>query len=69
MSATIQINGTTEVLSASTIAELLAVKEIPTDGRGLAVAVNGIVIGHAAWGITNVNAGDKIEIVHARQGG
>lgn len=69
MGEKIQINGTDEVLRAATITELLATKEIPSDGRGLAVAVNGTVIRRAAWATTPLNSGDKIEIVHARQGG
>jgi len=66
---TIQINGAIETFSAATIAELLAAKEIRADGRGVAVAVNGTVVRRAVWATTNLKAGDKIEIVHARQGG
>jgi sulfur carrier protein len=69
MKGIIQINGATEALSAGTIAELLAIKEIPAEGRGVAIAVNGTVVPRAAWVTTNLNNGDKIEIVHARQGG
>lgn len=69
MSATVQINGATETLSVGSIAELLAAKEIPVGGRGVAIAVNGTVIRREAWTTTSLNAGDKIEIVHARQGG
>lgn len=64
----IHVNGEREPLSASTVAELLALKEI-SEHRGIAVALNGAVVRRAEWNSTPLKAGDKIEIVHARQGG
>jgi sulfur carrier protein len=65
----IRVNGQDEPLSAQSVAALLAQKEISTDMRGIAVAVNGRVIPRADWPNTRLAAGDAIEIVLARQGG
>jgi sulfur carrier protein len=66
--AIIRVNGQSEALVASTLAGLLAEK-VDIEQRGLAVAVNGTVIPRAAWAQTPLRAGDRIEIVRARQGG
>lgn len=66
--AVIRVNGEAEVLSAATVAELLHIKGI-VEPRGIAVALNGSVVRRAAWSETRLQAGDAVEIVHARQGG
>lgn len=65
----VRVNGQDEPLRAQTVAALLADKEISTDMRGIAVAVNARVIPRADWSDTIIAAGDTIEIVLARQGG
>ena len=67
--ATLKVNGADEPLSANTVAELLAEREIPTHGRGVAVALNGAVVPRAQWATTALRAGDVVEIVRAMQGG
>jgi len=67
--ATIQVNGEHEILGVTTIAALLAEKNIGTDARGVAVALNGAVVPRAAWPETRLRPGDAVEIVRARQGG
>jgi sulfur carrier protein len=62
------VNGENEVISARTITELLSEKGF-LEYRGIAVALNGYVVRRCAWEQTSVGVGDKIEIVHARQGG
>jgi sulfur carrier protein len=65
----VRVNGQDEPLRAQTVAALLAEREISTDMRGIAVAVNGRVVPRADWPDTTLAAGDTIEIVLARQGG
>ena len=65
----IRVNGRDEPLRAQTVAALLAEREISTDMRGVAVAVNGRVVPRADWPDAPLAAGDTIEIVLARQGG
>jgi len=68
MANTIRINGTAEPLAARTVAELVAERS-ETQGRGIAVALNGAVVRRAAWAATPLKPGDVVEIVRAMQGG
>jgi len=62
---TLTVNGEARTLDApATVADLL-----PTETRGLAVAVNGTVVPRARHATTAVTDGDVIEIVTAVQGG
>ena len=65
---TLTVNGAAEPL-APTVAALLAARDIPPDGRGVAVALNGAVVRRADWATTPLAAGDTVEIVRAMQGG
>jgi sulfur carrier protein len=67
--ALIRVNGESEPLVATTLAALLAEKAVDTEQKGIAVALNGAVVPRAAWPQTQLNAGDNVEIVRARQGG
>ena len=65
----IRVNGQSEPFLAVTLTALLREKEIAPDARGVAVAINGMVVPRAAWPSTRLSAGDQVEIVRARQGG
>ena len=67
--ARIRVNGQEEPLHARTVAALLAEKEVPSEMRGIAVALNGRVVPRSDWTDTALTAGDTVEIVLARQGG
>jgi sulfur carrier protein len=68
--ALIQVNGASEPLGAQqTLAALLAEKAVDIGQRGIAVALNGAVVPRAAWPQTELQPGDSVEIVRARQGG
>ena len=67
--ASIRVNGEAEPLAAATLAALLAEKAVDTEQKGIAVALNGAVVPRAAWPQTPLKAGDRVEIVRARQGG
>lgn len=67
--ATLIVNGAAERLGAATLAALLEEKGIDPTGRGVAVALNGAVVPRALWAQTRLQAGDAVEIVHAKQGG
>jgi len=68
MTDTIRINGAPEPLAARTVAELVAERS-ETNGRGVAVALNGSVVRRADWATTPLKSGDAVEIVRAMQGG
>jgi sulfur carrier protein len=67
--ATLTVNGVAEPLETTTVAALLAARDIAPDGRGVAVALNGAVVRRADWATTALNPGDTVEIVRAMQGG
>jgi sulfur carrier protein len=67
--ATLMVNGVAEPLEATTVAALLAARDIAPDGRGVAVALNGALVRRADWATTALNPGDSVEIVRAMQGG
>lgn len=51
----------------TTVAEF--VDEVGCGRRGVAVAVNEEVVSRSAWEVTELVAGDRIEILRAAQGG
>lgn len=69
LSNMIRVNGVSEESAAKTIRALLDEKGIDTEGRGVAVALNGSVVPRASWAATVLRADDTIEIVQAKQGG
>jgi sulfur carrier protein len=68
MSARIRINGRDEPLQSATVSDLLASRGI-VGNRGVAVAVNGVVVPAGAWRERALAAGDEIEIVKPFGGG
>jgi sulfur carrier protein len=68
MTAQIRVNGQDETLTAATIAELLQRRGIER-ARGVAVAVNGVVVPARAWPQSSLSAGDEVEIVKPFGGG
>lgn len=59
-----------EVPFGTTVAELLRQLEIdPEAARGIAVAVNEEVVRRSQWAVLPLQAGDRVEVVTAHQGG
>lgn len=65
----ITLNGDTTKTEADTVRELLKEQSIDAEARGVAIAVNDAVVPRSAWTDTQVNAGDRIEIVKPFRGG
>jgi sulfur carrier protein len=68
MNPSIRVNGKHEALTAPTLAKLLEARGIGR-ARGVAVAVNGVVVPAGAWPEAALSAGDEIEIVRPFGGG
>ena len=66
---TIEVNGQAQAVAAASVRELLAELGHDPDTPGVAVARNDEVVRRGAWAETPVEAGDRIEIVGAVQGG
>jgi sulfur carrier protein len=45
------------------------VQKLASDGRGVAVAVNGEVVSRGDWTTTRLGHDDKLEVLHAIGGG
>ncbi len=66
----IVVNGESrEVEDGLRLTDLLREMELPPEQRGIAVARNGDVVLRASWPDTTLHAGDRLEILHAGQGG
>jgi sulfur carrier protein len=66
----ITVNGKPRELPAGTpVAEVVSALVGSQDARGVAVAVNGEVVPRTAWATTAVDAGDRVEVLTATQGG
>lgn len=64
----ITVNGKdTEAGGGTTVEALLSQRGLARPG--IAVAVNGVVVTAACWPDVALSAGDRVEIVTARQGG
>lgn len=63
------VNGEACRLAAVTLAELVATRDLPLGGKGVAVALNREVVPRAAWPQTALKDGDRIEIIRVVVGG
>ena len=57
------------VLAVSNVNDLISSLNLPSEGRGIAIAVNDTVVSKSRWNEHKLNDGDRIEIVKAMQGG
>jgi sulfur carrier protein len=67
---TVQINGEARELPAGATLDA-AVREagVPPEGRGVAVALDGEVVPRGDWSGTSLQDGQRVEVLHAVQGG
>jgi sulfur carrier protein len=66
------VNGEERERAVRTLAELWRIEadELEAPGpEGFAIAVNGEVAPRSQWAATELNEGDRIEIIRAMQGG
>jgi sulfur carrier protein len=71
VSVEIMLNGEERAIAPGTTVEVL-VEQLAggaSGGRGIAVALDGVVVPQSAWASTNVSDGASVEIVVAVQGG
>ena len=63
------VNGEPATVAADAIPGLLLALGYDPDQQGVAVAVNAEVVPRSQWAESKIAAGDRIEIVGAKQGG
>jgi sulfur carrier protein len=56
-------------LDVRAVSDLLHALALPKDGKGIAIAVNDVVVSQSRWQEHELRDGDHIEIVRAVQGG
>jgi sulfur carrier protein len=61
------VNGRRTEIAATHLDHLLG--ELDHEGTHVAIAVNDLVVPRAQWAATEINNGDRIEIITPRQGG
>ncbi len=67
---TITVNGEERPMPGDgAIPALLAAFDVDPGERGVAVAINGEVVPRQEWNTRSLNAGDRVELVRAVQGG
>jgi thiazole synthase len=66
----VRLNGDErELRDGATVADALEATGAPSEGRGVAVAVDGEVVPRAEWATTALSPGQSVEVVAAVQGG
>jgi sulfur carrier protein len=66
----VTVNGSEHELDAgATVADLVGLLPGVPDGRGVAVAVEGVVVPRGAWSRAALDPGARVEVVVAVQGG
>ncbi len=63
------VNGRSWPHRGEGLTELLAGMDLPADGRGVAVAVNGVIVPRERWREVKLNPGDEVDVVGAVHGG
>ena len=69
MTKQIRINGQDKTVRADTVADLLCERGLPETGRGIAVAINRVLVHREDWATTSLAAGDRVEIIRPIVGG
>jgi sulfur carrier protein len=66
----ILLNGRrSELRAGETVAAALASLDLPPDAPGVAVAVDGEVVGRSTWSTFALREGARVEVLTAMQGG
>lgn len=70
MTIEVVLNGAPrELPDGATVADAVAAVGAPSDGRGVAAAVDGEVVPRGSWESHRLAADDRVEVLQAVQGG
>jgi sulfur carrier protein len=70
MTLTVTLNGEPrELPDGATVADAVAAVGAPSDGRGVAAAVDGEVVPRSTWASHALISEDRVEVLQAVQGG
>ena len=66
----ITLNGENrDVVEAASLVDVLETLKLPPDARGVAIALEGAVVPRGAWPDVRLEAGQRVEVLTAAQGG
>ena len=66
----ITLNGENrDVAEAASLVDVLETLKLPPDARGVAIALEGAVVPRGAWPDVRLEAGQRVEVLTAAQGG
>jgi sulfur carrier protein len=66
----ITLNGENrDVSEAASLVDVLETLKLPPDARGVAIALEGAVVPRGAWPDVRLQAGQRVEVLTAAQGG
>jgi sulfur carrier protein len=65
----VSVNGEDRDVAGRTVSELVGELGLPTDGRGVAVAIDGEVLPRGTWAARALSPGERVEVLTAMQGG
>ena len=66
----ITLNGENrDVSEAASLVDVLESLKLPADARGVAIALEGAVVPRGAWPDVRLQAGQRVEVLTAAQGG
>jgi sulfur carrier protein len=66
----VTVNGEArELADGATVADLVERSGLPSERRGIAVAIDAEVVPRSAWGRTELSEGQSVELLTAIQGG
>ena len=63
------LNGVERELAGATVADAVAAVAGDPERRGIAVALDGVVVPRGRWAETALRKGQAVEVLEARQGG
>ncbi len=70
MSVEVLVNGERrELPEAATVEQVVRDAGVPEPARGVAVAVDGEVVPRGEWAAVTLERGQRVEVLHAVQGG
>ena len=58
-----------QLVDAQTLTQVLEQTDVAIDRGGIAIAVNDRLIPESQWETVTLHSGDRIEVIHAVQGG
>jgi sulfur carrier protein len=58
-----------DVSEAASLVDVLQTLKLPPDARGVAIALEGAVVPRGAWPDVRLQAGQRVEVLTAAQGG